>query len=411
MVDKMNDRIGELLKMLDDIDDFNREIIEKGSVKVKKEGEIKKDSEPKKEEKKVEIKKVMSPREIVERLNETVIGQDNVKKSLAVAFFKYLTERLNEDRLIKEGKELTKSNILLTGLSGNGKTYTVEQLCKILDMDYIVVNCASITSPGYKGSDIEDELTRLFDKCDNDLERIKKSVVILDEIDKLRANSDSNGADVSGSGAIKNFLKVLEGTEIETTVQSGYFKTKACFNTKDIMFIGCGTFMGGTDRDNIEDIVRRRMDKKGHKRAMGFFGDKEFKEEVTHDRNVLRRNIMADDIIEYGFSAELLGRFSMVLNLEILTLEDYIKIAKLKKNGFDEYKTLFNLYEKKLTISEDVYELLAENMMKTETGSRSLKTLVDKICTPLVYDMVENTRKKNYKINREYAEEMLEGDK
>ena len=411
MVDKMNDRIGELLKMLDDIDDFNREIIEKGSVKVKKEGEIKKDSEPKKEEKKVEIKKVMSPREIVERLNETVIGQDNVKKSLAVAFFKYLTERLNEDRLIKEGKELTKSNILLTGLSGNGKTYTVEQLCKILDMDYIVVNCASITSPGYKGSDIEDELTRLFDKCDNDLERIKKSVVILDEIDKLRANSDSNGADVSGSGAIKNFLKVLEGTEIETTVQSGYFKTKACFNTKDIMFVGCGTFMGGTDRDNIEDIVRRRMDKKGHKRAMGFFGDKEFKEEVTHDRNVIRRNIMADDIIEYGFSAELLGRFSMVLNLEILTLEDYIKIAKLKKNGFDEYKTLFNLYEKKLTISEDVYELLAENMMKTETGSRSLKTLVDKICTPLVYDMVENTRKKNYKINREYAEEMLEGDK
>ena len=153
------------------------------------------------------------------------------------------------------------------------------------------------------------------------------------------------------------------------------------------------------------------MDKKGHKRAMGFFGDKEFEEAVTHERNVIRRNIMADDIIEYGFSAELLGRFSMVLNLEILTLEDYIKIAKLKKNGFDEYKTLFNLYEKKLTISEDVYELLAENMMKTETGSRSLKTLVDKICTPLVYDMVENTRKKNYKIDKEYVKEMLEGDK
>ena len=405
MSDRMNDRIEELLKMLGDVDDFNREIIEKGSVKVEKDGETKK------EDKKVEIKKVMSPREIVEKLNETVIGQDNVKKTLALAFFKYLTERLNEDRLIKEGKELTKSNILLTGLSGNGKTYTIEQLCKILDMDYIVVNCASITSPGYKGGDIEDELRKLFDKCDNDLERIKKSVIILDEIDKLRANSEENGADVGGSGAIKNFLKVLEGTEIETTVQSGYFKTKAYFNTKDIMFVGCGTFMGGNNRDNIEDIVRRRMDKKGHKRAMGFFGDKEFEEAVTHERNVIRRNIMADDIIEYGFSAELLGRFSMVLNLEILTLEDYIKIAKLKKNGFDEYKTLFNLYEKKLTISEDVYELLAENMMKTETGSRSLKTLVDKICTPLVYDMVENTRKKNYKIDKEYVKEMLEGDK
>ena len=402
----MNARIQELLEMLDSVDDLNREIIEKGSVKVEK-----KEREVKKEEKKVEIKRVMSPREMVEKLNETVIGQDEVKKSLAVAFFKYLTERLNEDKLKKDGKELTKSNIMLTGLSGNGKTYTVEQLCKILDMDYIVVNCASITSPGFKGGDIENELERLFDKCDGNLERIKKSVVILDEIDKLRANSEANGADVGGSGAIKNFLKILEGTEVEVEVKSGYFKSKAFFNTKDIMFIGCGTFMGGTDRDNIEDIVRKRIDKKGHKRAMGFFGENEYEEAVTHERNVIRRNITADDIIEYGFSPELLGRFSMVLNLEILTLEDYIKIAKLKKNGFDEYKTLFNLYEKKLTVSEDVYELLAENMMKTETGSRSLKTLVDKICTPLVYDMTENTRKKNYKITKEYVEEVLKINK
>ena len=401
----MNTRIQELLKMLDEVDDFNREIIEKGSVKVEKEREVKK------EEKKAVIKRVMSPREMVEKLNETVIGQDEVKKSLAVAFFKYLTERLNEDKLKKDGKELTKSNILLTGLSGNGKTYTIEQLCKILDMDYIVVNCASITSPGFKGGDIEDELRKLFDKCEGDSNRIKKSVVILDEIDKLRANSEANGSDVGGSGAIKNFLKMLEGTEIEVEVSSGYFKKKETLNTKDVMFVGCGTFMGGTDRDNIEDIVRKRMDKKGHKRAMGFFGENEYKEAVTHERNVIRRNITADDIIEYGFSPELLGRFSMVLNLEILTLEDYIKIAKLKRNGFDEYKTLFSLYDKKLTVSEDVYELLAENMMKTETGSRSLKTLVDKICTPLVYDMVENTRKKNYKIDKKYVKEMLKGDK
>ena len=401
----MNIRIQELLKMLDSVDDLNREIIEKGSVKVEKEREVKK------EEKKVEVKRVMSPREIVEKLNETVIGQDEVKKSLAVAFFKYLTERLNEDKLKKDGKELTKSNILLTGLSGNGKTYTIEQLCKILDMDYIVVNCASITSPGFKGGDIEDELRKLFDKCDGDSNRIKKSVVILDEIDKLRANSEANGSDVGGSGAIKNFLKMLEGTEIEVEVSNGYFKRKETLNTKDVMFVGCGTFMGGIDRDNIEDIVRKRMDKKGHKRAMGFFGEKEYEESVTHERNVIRKNITADDIIEYGFSPELLGRFSMVLNLEILTLEDYIKIAKLKKNGFDEYKTLFSLYEKKLTVSEDVYELLAENMMKTETGSRSLKTLVDKICTPLVYDMTENTRKKNYKITKEYVAEVLEINK
>ena len=398
----MNTRIQELLKMLDSVDDLNREIIEKGSVKVEKEREVKK------EEKKVEVKRVMSPSSIVEKLNETVIGQDEVKKSLAVVFFKYLTERLNEDKLKEMGRELTKSNLMLTGLSGTGKTYTIEQLCNILDMDYIVVNCASITSPGFKGGDIEDELKRLYDKCDGDLKRIKKSVVILDEIDKLRANSEANGSDISGSGAIKNFLKILEGIDIDVEVSNGYFKRKETLNTKDIMFVGCGTFMGGIDRDNIEDIVRKRMDKKGHKRAMGFFGEKEYEEAVTHERNVIRRNITADDIIEYGFSQELLGRFSMVLNLEILTLEDYIKIAKLDKNGFSEYQTLFTLYGKKLTVSNEVYEVLAENMMKTETNARSLKGLVDKLCSPLVYDMVENTKKKNYKIDRKYVEKVME---
>lgn len=397
--DNMNKRIEDLLKMLEEVDNSNREIVKEVSKPMSKKEETKKET-------KEDIVKVMSPSEIVKKLDETVIGQDNIKKTLAVTFFKYLTERLNEDKLKEMGKELTKSNLMLTGLSGSGKTYTVEQLCKILDMDYIVVNCASLSATGYKGGDIEDELKRLYDACDGDPDRIKKSVVILDEIDKLRANNEGSGADVGGSGVIKNFLKMLEGTEI--SVGKSFYGGKQVLNTNDVMFIGCGTFMGGTDRDNIEDIVRRRMDKKGKKRAMGFFGENEYEEAVTHDRNIIRRNITADDIIEYGFSQELLGRFSMVLNLEILTLEDYIKIAKLDKNGFSEYQTLFTLYGKKLTVSNEVYEILAENMIKTETNARSLKGLVDKLCSPLVYDMVENTKKKNYKIDREYVEKVME---
>ena len=397
--DNMNKRIEDLLKMLEEVDNSNREIVKEASKPMSKKEETKKET-------KEDIVKVMSPSEIVKKLDETVIGQDNIKKTLAVTFFKYLTERLNEDKLKEMGKELTKSNLMLTGLSGSGKTYTVEQLCKILDMDYIVVNCASLSATGYKGGDIEDELKRLYDACDGDPDRIKKSVVILDEIDKLRANNEGSGADVGGSGVVKNFLKMLEGTEI--SVGKSFYGGKQVLNTNDVMFIGCGTFMGGTDRDNIEDIVRRRMDKKGKKRAMGFFGENEYEEAITHDRNVIRRNITADDIIEYGFSQELLGRFSMVLNLEILTLEDYIKIAKLDKNGFSEYQTLFTLYGKKLTVSNEVYEILAENMIKTETNARSLKGLVDKLCSPLVYDMVENTKKKNYKIDREYVEKVME---
>ena len=319
------------------------EIVKEIGKPMSKKGETKKET-------KKEIVKVMSPSEIVKKLDETIIGHTEAKKQLATIFFKYLTERLNEDKLREMGKELTKSNILLTGDSGTGKTYLIETICQILGMDYILINSANITSAGYKGGDIEDELKRLYDKCDGDPDRIKKSVVILDELDKLKANSESNGADVNGSGAIKNILKALEG--IEVSVGKSFYGGKQVLDTKDVLFVGTGTFNGG-DTD-IEEIVRKRIDVRGHKRAMGFFGENEYKEAVVNDRREIRKNITPDDIIEYGFSEEMLGRFSLVINLLPLTKEDYIEIARLEKNGFGEYEALMELYGKKLTVKEEV---------------------------------------------------------
>lgn len=405
MVDKMNDRIGELLKMLDDIDDFNREIIEKGSVKVKKEGEIKKDSEPKKEEKKVEIKKVMSPREIVKELNKTIIGHSEAKKQLATIFFKYLMERENENKLKEMGKELTKSSLIITGDSGVGKTFLIQELCRILGMDFLLVDCSNATAEGYKGDSITDKVSKLYKICDGDMERVRRSVILLDEFDKAVKSPEGNGKDINGKSVQQELLKILEGTDIEVECQSGYFKAKTSFNTSSIMFICTGTF--NNSDYNIEDIVRKRIDKKGRK-TMGFLSEKTTEEAVVNDRREIRKNIALDDIAEYGFSEEVLGRIGYVINLLPLTKEDYVAIAHLDKNSFGDYEATMNLLGKKLIIKEEVYELLGEMMMTKKTNSRALKPLVDSIMIDIIYDASENIKKKNYKIDREYVEKVME---
>ena len=352
---------------------------------------------------KAEVNKIMSPSEMVKELDKTVIGHPYAKKHLAVVMFKHLMERNNQMKLKEMGKEMTKSNVWITGNSGSGKTLMVTTLCKILKLDYVLVDCASITAEGYIGNNWSEEIGRIYDVCEGDEDRINKSIVILDELDKLKNNnSDGNRVDVGGGEATKALLKILEGTQLK--VGKGFGMTKY-IDTSNIMFIATGTFNNG--EPSIEDIVRERLDKKGHKREIGFFGESAFKKEVIHDVNEIRRNISHEDMIKYGMSVEMIGRFGDIINLDILTKEDYIKIAKLEKGGFEEYKTLFELYGKTLTVKEDVYELLAERMMNSETNARSLKSLCDKVMVELVYEMVDNNRKKKYVVTREMVEESL----
>ena len=289
-------------------------------------------------------------------------------------------------------------------VTGNcGKTHMVTTLCKILNLDYVLVDCASITAEGYIGNNWSEEIGRIYDVCEGDEDRINKSIVILDELDKLKNNnSEGNRVDVGGGEATKALLKILEGTQLK--VGKGFGMTKY-IDTSNIMFIATGTFNNG--EPSIEDIVRERLDKKGHKREIGFFGESAFKKEVIHDVNEIRRNISHEDMIKYGMSVEMIGRFGDIINLDILTKEDYIKIAKLEKGGFEEYKTLFELYGKTLTVKEDVYELLAERMLNSQVNARSLKSLCDKVMVELVYEMVDNNRKKKYVVTREMVEESL----
>ena len=395
----MNTRIQELLKMLDSVDDLNREIIEKGSVKVEKEREVKK------EEKKVEVKRVMSPSSMVKELNKTIIGHPEAKKQLATIFFKYLMERDNESKLKEMGKELTKSSLIITGDSGVGKTFLIQELCRILGMDFLLVDCSNATAEGYKGDSITDKISKLYNICDGDMGRIKRSVILLDEFDKAVKSPESNGKDINGKSVQQELLKILEGTDIEVECQSGYFKTKTSFNTSSIMFICTGTF--NNSDCNIEDIVRKRIDKKGRK-TMGFLSEKTTEEAIKNDRREVRKNITLEDIATYGFSEEVLGRIGTVINLLPLTKEDYVAIAHLDKNSFGDYEATMNLLGKKLIVKEEVYELLGELMMTKKTNSRALKPLVDSIMIDILYDASENTKKKNYKIDRKYVEKAME---
>ena len=349
------------------------------------------------------IHEVMKPSEMVKELDKTVIGHPEAKKHLAVVMFKHLMERNNQLKLREMGKEMTKSNIWITGLSGSGKTLMITTLCKILKLDYILIDCASITAEGYIGNSWSDEIARIYDVCEGDEDRIDNSIIILDELDKLKSNNSENRVDVGGSEATKSLLKILEGTKIKVGKGLGFGSPKYT-DTSNILFIATGTFNNADP--SIEDIVRERLDKKGHKREIGFFGGNAFEEEVIHDRSEIRRNITHEDMIKYGMSVEMIGRFSDIINLDILTKEDYVKIAKLEKGGFEEYKTLFKLYGKTLIVKEDVYELLAEQMQTSEVNARGLKSLCDKVMVELVYEMVDS-KKKRYTITRDMVEERL----
>ena len=406
MSDKMNERIEELLKMLGDVDDFNREIIEKGSVKVEKEGEIKKDDEVKKEEKKAEVKRIMSPKEIVKETSKYIIGHDEAKMELATILFKFLMERENEDMIKKMGKELTRSNVLITGKSSGGKTALITTMCDILGLDYSIIDSTNCSAQGYKGSSFEEELEKHFKKCEYDEHRINRSVVILDEIDKLRSNGGDQ-ADVNGQMAIQGLLRIMDskGQDIECEVSSGYFKTKKTINSGKILFVGTGTFQNA-DR-TILDIVGDRLNVKGKKRAVGFFGEKEEIKEEIKSENELRKNITVADIAEYGMMLEIVNRFNFIINLPLLTKEQYVEISKLNKNGFGEYEAILKMYGKKLIVKNEVYEILGEQISKSEAGSRGLKQLVDKIMIPIVYEITEEKRKKNYTITGEMVNKVL----
>lgn len=344
----------------------------------------------------------MTPQKIKELLDEKVIGQDEAKKTLAVSIYKHYFRMIHEQELIQQNKQLEKSNIILTGLSGSGKTLLLKTVAEILDVPIFIADCTAFTEAGYVGEDVENCLTGLLRDADYDVERAEMGIVVLDEIDKVcrKGENVSVTRDVSGEGVQQALLKIVEGGIVNVPPEGGRKHPQSAMiavDTKNILFVGLGAFEG------IEETcVKERLKKQYGVQKIGFNVENSLSKADLDKKSMreLRSMITKEDLIKFGMMPEFMGRFPLVRNLSPLGKEDLVKILKMNNHFFAQYKTIFELSGKKLIIDEDVYEAIADRALCEKTGARELQSIVDNIMEDVVYNMPSDNLKK-YCITKE----------
>ena len=322
------------------------------------------------------IKQIKSPKELYNYLNSVMVGQDKQKKVISTEIFEHYLRINNLDEQIEKG------NILITGDTGVGKTFIIEKLAEYLGLPVYIQDCKALTAAGYMGGNIEDVLEGLINSTNGNIELAEKGIVILDEFDKLKKQFDrTGGKDVGGEEVQQGLLKILEGTEVKLKYDR--------INTKNILFIAIGAF------DGIENIVERRLNKgKRLNNRIGFGAEIKSKNDIKkYSKDELRKNITRDDIMEYGFISEIIGRFAIVSNFDSLNKEDLIKIMKLKQGLFGSYKNEFKILGKELTINDNVYDSIADKSLKLHVGARGLRSIVKEIMSPILFSIDEQPDK------------------
>jgi len=323
--------------------------------------------------------RVPTPKRIYELLNQYVIGQDRAKKVLSVAVYNHY-KRIGAGMQIDE-VELQKSNILLVGPTGCGKTLLAQTLAKILDVPFCIADATALTEAGYVGEDVENILLRLIQAADYDIARAERGIVYIDEIDKIarKADNPSITRDVSGEGVQQALLKIIEGSVANVPPQGGRKHPHQDFiqiNTSNILFI-CGGAFEGLDR-----IVSSRI---GPSRSVGFRVQNE--EGQTPDTQVLR-HLMTDDLLKYGLIPEFVGRLPVSVSLDQLTREDLIRILTEPKNAIiKQYQKFFALDKVELIFRDDGLEVAADMAIKQKTGARGLRTIIEDVLLDVMYEI------------------------
>ena len=344
-----------------------RDIPETQKVKKKKE---------KKEEEPFDIKKIPAPHKLKEMLDQYVIGQDYAKKVISVAVYNHY-KRVATNTM--DEIEIDKSNMLMIGPTGSGKTYLVKTLAKLLDLPLAIADATSLTEAGYIGDDVESVLSKLLAAAGNDVEKAERGIVFIDEIDKISKKKETHSRDVSGESVQQGLLKLLEGANVEVPVGASSKNAMVpltTINTRNILFICGGAF------PDLEDIIKQRLNKKS---SMGFQAD--LKDKYDKEENLIAK-VTLEDLREFGMIPEFIGRLPVIFTLEKLSQDMLVKILKEPKNAIlKQYQKLLELDEVQLVFDDSALEAIAKKAVEKKTGARALRAIIEEFMLDIMYQI------------------------
>lgn len=341
----------------------------------------------------IELKDIPAPHKIKAMLDEYVIGQEHAKKVISVAVY-------NHYKRVATGTmdqiEIEKSNMLMIGPTGSGKTYLVKTLAKILNVPLAIADATSLTEAGYIGDDIESVISKLLAAADNDVERAEQGIVFIDEIDKIAKKQNSNSRDVSGESVQQGMLRLLEGADVEVPVgamSKNAMVPLTTVNTRNILFICGGAF------PDLEEIIKQRLHKNT---GIGYGAD--LKDKYNKDKNILEK-VTVEDLKKFGMIPEFIGRLPIIYSLQGLTKEMLIQILKEPKNAIlKQYQRLLELDEVKLEFDDSALEAIAEKALEKDTGARALRAIIEEFMLDIMYEIPKDDNIGRVTITREYIE-------